>query len=185
MKTKDLVIVSLFTALTAVCAQIFVPLPFTPVSVTLQTLAVFLSGAILGSKKGALSQLVYILLGAIGIPVFSEFSGGLHILAGITGGYIWGFPIAAYIIGKVVEIYKGDSTYVHVVSYTCSLLIGIAVIYTLGTLQFSLLNDMTFMQSLKLAVIPFIPADLFKIGLAVPMSISVKKALVNNKLLYR
>jgi biotin transporter BioY len=84
-------------------AQVYITLPFTPVPITAQTLSVMVLGSLLGSKKGPLSVLLYVLYGALGFPVFSENSGGAHILVGATGGYILGFVLSAYIIGKFTE----------------------------------------------------------------------------------
>ncbi|MTI67098.1 MAG: biotin transporter BioY [Firmicutes bacterium] len=182
MKTKDLVLVSLFAALTAVMAQIAIPLP-SGIPITLLVLAVFLSGAILGSKLGFLSQLVYILLGAIGIPVFANFSGGIQVLAGITGGYILSLPITCFIIGKLIEKYKGDNEKLKITIYTLSMFLGLLIMYFLGTLQFSLLTGNTIMKSLKLTVLPFIVADLVKLAISVPLAYTVKNSLIKSKLL--
>jgi biotin transport system substrate-specific component len=89
MTTRDLALVALFAALTAVCAQIALTLPLvTGVPFTLQVFAVLASGAILGARRGFLSQVVYLLLGAVGLPVFARMHGGLGALAGPTGGYL-------------------------------------------------------------------------------------------------
>src|ERR687889_115461 len=86
-------------AVTAVTAQITIPLPFSPVPFTLQVLAVILSGLLLGPRYGALSQAIYVLIGAIGVPVFAGFSGGLGIVLGPTGGYLLSYPAAAAVAG--------------------------------------------------------------------------------------
>lgn len=85
-------------------AQVYINLPFTPVPITLQTLSVMLLGSFLGSKKAPLSVLLYIAYGALGFPVFSDHSGGLHVLIGATGGYIFGFIITAYVVGKFASM---------------------------------------------------------------------------------
>ena len=90
---------ALFAALTAVCSQIMIPLPFTPVPINLALLAVFTCGGVLGAKRGALAILVYILLGAVGVPVFVGLGAGLGILAGPTGGYIVGYIPAVIVFG--------------------------------------------------------------------------------------
>src|SRR5215216_5325541 len=90
---------ALMAAVTAVAAQITIPLPFSPVPFTLQVLAVILSGLLLGPRHGALAQAIYILVGAVGAPVFAGFSGGLGVILGPTGGYIVSYPIAAALAG--------------------------------------------------------------------------------------
>ncbi|RKD32358.1 biotin transporter BioY [Thermohalobacter berrensis] len=183
MSTKNLAYVSIFAAITAVCAQIFINLPFTPVPVTLQVLAVFLSGALLGSRLGAMSQIVYLLLGAIGIPVFASFSGGFHILVGYTGGYLLSYPIASYLIGKISNLYKGDSPVLKNVTTGFSMVIGLIVIYLLGASQYALVANVSFIKSISVTVIPFIIPDLMKLLVAVALTYPVKNALLKSKLL--
>ena len=99
MRAAVMARVALMAALTAVGAQISIPLPFTPVPFTLQVPMVVLSGLLLGVRYGALSQVVYLLLGAIGLPVFAKFSAGLGIILGPTGGYLVSYPFAAAVAG--------------------------------------------------------------------------------------
>ena len=100
-KSKDLSLVALFAALTAVGG--FISIPFYPVPLTLQVFFVLLSGTILGKKLGALSQIIYLGIGAIGAPVFHNFTGGMGILLGPTGGFLIGFIPGAYMAGLVYE----------------------------------------------------------------------------------
>lgn len=102
-KLKGMVFAALFAALTAAVAWFKIPLPFTPVPITLQTLAVLLSGAMLGSYYGALSMMIYLALGALGLPVFAGGSSGIGALLGPTGGYLFSYPIASFVIGKMLE----------------------------------------------------------------------------------
>ena len=103
-KTTALVLCGIFAALMAICSFITIPLGFTPVPINLATLGVFLTGGILGKKYGSISLIVYILLGAVGVPVFAGFKGGLGVLAGPTGGYIIGYLAAAFSTGLLVEL---------------------------------------------------------------------------------
>src|SRR3989338_884787 len=100
---QGMILAALFAALTAVAAQVKIPLSFTPVPITLQTLMVLLSGAMLGARYGALSQFIYLVLGAAGLPVFAGGSGGIASLFGPTGGYLFSYPIAAFIVGYMTE----------------------------------------------------------------------------------
>src|SRR3989344_7330870 len=102
-KLKGMVFAALFAALTAAVAWFKIPLPFTPVPITLQTLMVLLSGAMLGSYYGALAMIIYLIVGAIGLPVFAGGSSGIGVLLGPTGGYLFSYPIAAFITGKMLE----------------------------------------------------------------------------------
>ena len=102
-KLKGMIFASLFAALTAAVAWFKIPLPFTPVPITLQTLMVLLSGAMLGSYYGAVAMIIYLALGAIGLPVFAGGSSGVGSLLGPTGGYLFSYPLAAFVIGKMIE----------------------------------------------------------------------------------
>ena len=102
-KLKGMVFAALFAALTGVVAWFKIPLPFTPVPITLQTLLVLMSGAMLGAYYGALAMIIYLILGAIGLPVFAGGSSGVGALLGPSGGYLLSYPIAAFVIGKMLE----------------------------------------------------------------------------------
>ena len=107
LKTKELVICSIFASLTAILTQISIPLPAVPL--TMQVFAVALCGLVLGKRLGFISQIIYVLLGTIGLPVFAQFSGGIGIILGPTGGFILSFPIIAFIVGYFSEKFKlGD-----------------------------------------------------------------------------
>ena len=176
MKTRDLVVCSLFAAMTAVLSQISIPLP-NGIPLTLQLFAVFLCGVILGAKKGFISTLVYVVLGAIGLPVFAGFTGGFQYIVGYSGGFIISFPLVAFIIGFVSE--KTDN----MVFILLSTILGLIVSYTIGTLVFSIVTNTSISASLAACVIPFIFTDLLKcfiatvIGLKLKENISIKSVL--------
>ncbi len=104
LKTKELVICSIFASLTAILTQISIPLPAVPL--TMQVFAVALCGLVLGKRLGFISQIIYVLLGTIGLPVFAQFSGGIGIILGPTGGFILSFPIIAFVVGYFSEKFK-------------------------------------------------------------------------------
>lgn len=170
----DLVMVALFAALIAVCAWITVPgaIPF-----TLQTMGVFLAVGLLGGKRGTAAVLVYILLGAVGMPVFSGFSGGIGRLMGVTGGYIIGFLVSALAMWGMEALF-GSRKWVLPVS----MLVGLALCYLFGTLWFLVLytsktGPITFWAVMLKCVIPFILPDLAKIGIALLLSVKLKRFL--------
>ncbi|MGV8146875.1 MAG: biotin transporter BioY [Alkaliphilus sp.] len=182
---KNMSICSLFAALTAVFAQIAIPLPFSPVPFTLQVIAVLMSGALLGSKLGALSQIVYLLLGAVGIPVFAQFTAGLGILVGPTGGYLIAFPIAAYLIGFIVErktIQGNSSATSFIIANSIAMLLGILLIFTIGVVQLKFVASLTWDLAFKFGVLPFILPDLAKVAIAVLLVQSLKKVLLKQAL---
>ena len=103
IKTKQMVLIALMTAVTCVLGPLSIPLPFSPVPISLTNFAIFLAIFVLGMKSGTISFIIYLLLGAIGVPVFSSFRGGLQVLAGPTGGYLIGFIFLALIMGFALE----------------------------------------------------------------------------------
>lgn len=159
MKTKKLILCALFAALTAVCSMISIPLPFTPVPINLATLSVFLAGGLLGSGGGAVSQLVYVILGAVGLPVFHSFTGGLGILTGPTGGYIIGYVAAAWLTGFVIGR-LGQGFYKNIIAMTA----GLAACYFLGTLWFMYITSTGLVAALMMCVVPFLIGDAIKIA---------------------
>ena len=168
----DLVMVALFAALIAVCAWITVPgaVPF-----TLQTMGVFLAVGLLGGKRGTAAVLVYILLGAVGMPVFSGFSGGVGRLLGTTGGYIIGFLVAALAMWAMEAIF-GKAKWVLPVS----MLLGLLLCYAFGTIWFLVLYTQTkgaisVASVLSMCVVPFIIPDLLKIALALLLTSRLSK----------
>lgn len=160
-KTMQMILCAFFAALTAVLSQIALPLPFTPVPVNLATLSVFLSGALLGARFGALSQLLFVLLGGIGLPVFSQFTGGLGALAGPTGGYLIGYILASFVTGLLTQ---GGSN--SLVQNMLSMAAGLAVCYVLGTAWFVYVTGVGLVEALLLCILPFLPGDALKIILA-------------------
>ena len=162
-KTYDLVYVSIFVVLITVCSWISIPLT---VPVTLQTFGVFTAVGLLGGKRGTLAVLVYILMGAIGIPVFSGFTGGIGILAGTTGGYIVGFLFSALLMWGMEKLF-GRSTLV----LAGSMVLGLIVCYAVGTLWFMTVyaassGAVGILTVLGWCVFPFIIPDIAKIALA-------------------
>lgn len=170
--TKEMVLTAMLTAVMAVCSWISVPaeIPF-----TLQTFAVFCAIGLLGGRNGLFSILVYILLGAIGIPVFAGPSGGIGVILGNTGGYIVGFVFIA-LICWLTEKLLGKGLIVRIIS----MIIGLAVLYAFGTAWFMFLytrntGDVSLIQVMKWCVTPFVIPDLLKLVLAVVLTDRIKK----------
>ncbi|MDA8224125.1 MAG: biotin transporter BioY [Desulfitobacterium hafniense] len=154
---RRMVYASMFGALTA--AGSLITIPMQPVPITLQTLFTGLAGVLLGGYAGALSQVVYVLLGVIGLPVFSGGKAGLGTLMGPTGGYLIGFIVAAYVIGKMVEAKKE----LGLAWLGLSLVVGNLVIYTLGVAQLSLVAHLSIPKALLAGVVPFLVGDVLKL----------------------
>jgi biotin transport system substrate-specific component len=180
MKTREMILVSMFAALTAIFAQFTIPLPFSPVPITMQELAVCLAAAILGSRLAALSQLIYITIGLIGMPVFSGGTAGLARLMGPTGGYITGFLLSSFVIGRIVEQRPLPTVRRTFLAMLC----GLLVIYTCGMLQLSLVAGITLRAAFVSGVAPFIGMAVIKIVLGATVASPVRTVLIRQNLLY-
>ncbi len=149
-------------AVTALAAQVRVPLPFTPVPITGQTFAVLLSGAALGWKLGAAGQLLYVAVGALGAPVFTDTSGGFEVLTGSTGGYLIGFILAAALVGRLAER-RQDRTFATMFT---AFILGSSVIYVLGVVGSMAATGWPLLEAVEKGVIPFLLGDLVKAATA-------------------
>lgn len=166
-KTYDMVCIAVFAVIIAICSWISIPatVPF-----TLQTFAIFLTVGVLGGKKGSLAVLVYILLGAVGVPVFAGFSAGIGILFGNTRGYIVGF-LASSLVMWGMEKFMGRKTW----TLAIQMVVGLIVCYAIGTVWFMIVYAQSsgavgLTTVLGWCVIPFIVPDLVKIVLALVLS---------------
>jgi biotin transport system substrate-specific component len=159
-RTRSIPLVFAFSLLTALAAQIAIPIG--PVPVTGQTFAVLLTGALLGSRLGAAAMIVYLVEGACGLPFFAGGSGGMGHLLGPTGGYLVAFPAAAYITGAFAE--NGwDKRFL---TAAAAMFVGSLVIILAGASWFSVLTHTPLLRSLSIGVVPFILGDIIKIVLA-------------------
>lgn len=163
--------VGIFVAIVIVCAQISIPMPY-GVPMTLQTFAILLAGTILGPKKGTIVALIYVLLGTIGVPVFTGFTGGIGIIFGRTGGFILAFPFMALAAG--IGTKKKNIFWL-----LFWLVIGTIILFTSGLLMFSFITSQPWLVSFTLVVAPFIPTEIIKIALVVVLGKVIKKALHN------
>ena len=173
MSLRELNRIALVTALIAVLARLSIPLPFSPVPVTGQLIAVSLAGLLLGGKNGFLAVLAYLLLGAAGAPVFSFGLGGPGILFGPSGGYLWGFLPGVFACGKMIEM-KQNPGFIYT---SAAILACLGCAYLAGTLQLALVMGYNLTEALLAGVLPFLPADLAKIALAAAAGTRVKKSL--------
>ena len=172
MQTKDIVLIGIFAALIAICSWISIP---TAVPFTLQTFGMFMAVEMLGGKRGTLAVLVYLLLGAAGLPVFAGFTGGMGIITGSTGGYIVGFLLGALVMWAMEALLPK-----HPAVSVLSMLVGLLVCYALGTAWFMFVYSrdngaVGLMAVLGWCVFPFIIPDLIKIALAWILSRRLRK----------
>lgn len=166
---RKMVYAAMFAALTAAGAWLVVPLPYVPL--TLQTLFALISGAVLGPYFGALSMIVYVLLGLIGLPVFAKGQSGPGVLLGPLGGYLIGFILCAVVTGLLVRLKKKPGYLWLCLSMTA----GTVIIYLCGVVQLSFIAHMSMDKALLLGVLPFLPGDVLKIliGAAIARKLDV------------
>nr|WP_274892559.1 biotin transporter BioY [Thermoanaerobacterium sp. R66] len=159
---KKLTLSSMFASITVVLSFISIPLPFSPVPITGQTLALMLSGSLLDPITAFLSMAIYLALGAIGIPVFAGFHGGIGILLGPTGGYLLAMPIASFVTSTILKTEK-----INFLKLIISNIIGgIVIVYLLGVLQLSIVAQLNLKKAVLLGALPYIPGDFIKVLLS-------------------
>jgi biotin transport system substrate-specific component len=171
LSPRGMIYASVFGAVTAAGAYLMIPVP--PVPITLQTLFLYVAAALLGGRLGALSQVVYLLIGIIGLPVFAGGKGGLGVLLGPTGGYLIGFVAGAYAVGRLVELRRDPGP----IWLGLAMVGGTAVIYLLGVMQLILIAKFSVNQAITVGVLPFLIGDAIKIGVAVLITVKLRGRL--------
>lgn len=172
VNVKPMIYAALFAALTAVGAFIKIPLPLSPVPITLQVFFVLLAGLVLGARWGGTSMVVYVMLGVIGLPVFSGGSSGPGILLGPTGGYIIGFVAGAFVTGLIYN--KANNSKIATIG---AMIGGLAVIYLPGVMQLSFVANMTLQQAVAVGMLPFLIGDAIKIVAALIVADRIRPLL--------
>jgi biotin transport system substrate-specific component len=155
-------------ALVALAAQAEVPLPFTPVPITLQPLAVLVVGGLLGPSGGVAALITYLAMGMMGLPVFAGGTGGAHRLLGLTGGYLLAFPVAAWVTGWLARSEQAGA-----LRLLLACVAGMVVIHLGGLAQLSILGGDP-AQAFRLGFVPFLTNDLLKVGLATALLLALR-----------
>lgn len=172
MDTKSLVYIALFAALTAALALFPpIPMPITGVPITAQSMGPMLAGAIIGARRGFLSQLLFLALVAIGLPLLAGGRGGFGVFPGFTGGFLISWPIAAFFIGWAINRFGGG----FINQLLVVILGGIAIVYLIGTPWMAAVLGMSAGKAIA-AMAPFVPGDILKAVLTVLIARGVKKA---------
>lgn len=176
---REIVLCGMFAAVTAVLSQISIPIGPVPISCSL--IAVYLTGLLLPMRTAVLSQAVYLLLGAVGVPVFAGFQSGAARLAGPTGGYLLVYPILAVLLSALMTVYDKKlgkkPIAVRVLFLAGALLLALLVCYAGGTAWFAVFAGSSFHKALSLTVLPFIPGDIAKIVLCTVITLSARPQL--------
>ena len=171
MSVRDICYAGLFAAVIAVMAQISIPMPM-GVPMTMQTFAITLAAVVLGSKLSTISSLIYIIMGAVGLPVLANFSGGFDKFVGPTGGFLISFPLMAYIIGLGVEhrnAFKG--------AFVTAVVVGTLVNYVVGVALFCAVAKASVATGITACVLPFIPTAIIKAVLACAIGLNLRKRI--------
>ena len=174
MKVKDMTLTAVMAALICVAGPLTVAVG--PVPLSLATFAVYLAGAILGKKRGTIAAGLYLVIGIIGVPVFSGFSGGFQKLAGVTGGYLVGYLPCAVLTGLGAERAEREGRKWVLPAMT---VLGTVILYIVGTAWFMIQTKNTLGAALGLCVLPFLPGDAVKIAAVALITPAVKKGIHN------
>lgn len=173
MTTRDYAHIALFCAITAALGLLpAVPIPFSPVPVTAQTLGVMLTGAILGARRGALAMLLFMSMVAIGLPLLAGGRGGLAVFAGPTVGFFLAFPLAALVIGWLTSKSWNRLTFVR--AWGIDVLGGVLAVYLLGIPFIAIIAKISLIQA-AIGVLAFIPGDVLKAAAAAAITMAVKR----------
>ncbi len=177
LTVREMAFTALMTAVICVLGPIAFPLPFSPVPISLGTLAIYLAVYVLGMKRGLISCVTYLLLGAAGLPVFTGFTGGLAKMAGPTGGYLIGYLFMAAVEGFFIDYFHGKKLYV-----VAGMVIGTAFCYLFGSLWLAYQMHLTLAGALALGAIPYLPGDAAKIAIALSLGSPIRYALKRGNL---
>lgn len=168
---QELCIIGLSAALMCMIAPISIPMPL-GVPMTMQTFIITVVAIILGAKRGAIATLIYILLGAFGLPIFSNFTGGWQMLAGPTGGFILSFPLMAYTVGLASDL-RTRKKWGLIIGIT----IGTIINFICGILMFCIVTESSILVGFTACVLPFLPLAIAKAVLAYLIGIQMKRRL--------
>lgn len=173
LRVRRMVLCALFAALTAVCSQIAVPMPW-GVPINLALFAVYMAGTMLGAFWGTVSQFVFVALAAIGVPVLAGFQGGPSAIFGKTGGYAIGYMLAALLTALLAKV-LGRKFW----SLCVAMVVGCAACYVLGTIWFMVLTGADLVSALGWCVLPYLPGDVVKILLAAALTMQLDRRMPN------
>ncbi len=177
MKTKNLVLCAVCAAITCVLAPLSIPISGM-IPITLATFAVMLSGILLGGRLGALSQVIYLIIGAVGVPVCAGFTPALPKLLGPTGGYLVGYIPLAFVCGAIYSMWGKNSRGVKKYAFMLlGMIAGTVVLYAFGTAWFCILNHVDVIYALTLCVVPFLIGDAIKIAVVMILAPQLEKAI--------
>ena len=174
MKTKTMILCAIFAAI--LCVFSVMTIPIGPVPISMGLFGIMIAAGILGLKRGTIAVAVFILIGVVGVPVFTGFRGGVAPLAGPTGGYIWSYVPMTAVIG-LLTLKTPSNKWLAMLRYFLAFLTGVVVCYIMGTIQFMFVQDTGVKAALGICVLPFIPFDIAKALAVSYISYAVRRAL--------
>ncbi len=187
MTTKDYCQIAIFTAVICIVSQLSIPMP-AGVPITLQTFVIPLAAVVMGTYKGTISTVLYVVIGALGVPVFAGMTGGVDKLIGMTGGFIISFPVLAFFAGigyysavKACRIKNNKIRFYAV--FVAGLIIGTIINYLIGTLWFSYITGNSLTYSFMVCVAPFIVTSLIKIAMIAVFGPVLRRMMVRSGVL--
>lgn len=172
---RGMVFMAIFAAIICIAAPFSVQIG--PIPITFATFAIYLAGAVIGGKRGMIAVIVYIMLGAVGLPVFSNFNGGFAALLGPTGGYIIGYVPLVFLTGIFAEMNSKKHW-----TMVIGMLLGTVALYTFGTAWFMIMTGSGLGRALSLCALPFIPGDGLKIVCVTAVAMPLRAKL--NRVIY-
>ncbi|MGA2874557.1 MAG: biotin transporter BioY [Nitrososphaerales archaeon] len=172
-KTRGLALSASFAVLLGMFSLVSIPIPFDLIPITLQILGVFLIAALLGPYYGTLSCLIYLMFGAVGLPVFHSGTSGIPIILGPTGGYLVSFPIATLVGGSISQR-VAKTRKMDLMRVAAGFAISLVIIYSLGTVWLMEYLNLTLVQAVLLGVVPFIGLDVLKAVVAAPIAVRLR-----------
>lgn len=175
--TQSMVLMSLFVAILCILSPLSIPLGFTPVPFTFQTLIVFLIGLLLNPIEAGIVILVYLLLGIVGLPVFAGFESGFSTLTGAKGGFLIGFLIS----GVAISLLKGTTRNVFRYGLVC-IVVGLPIIYLLGNYTVAYITGMNYLTAFTYSTLPYLIPDMMKSCIAAYFAVTLKKRLPKNEM---
>lgn len=170
---KHMTVIALMTAVICIIAPFSLNIPVSPTPISLGSMAIYFAVSVLGMKRGTVSVLLYILLGTAGLPVFTNFMGGIGKVLGPTGGYMAGYIFLSLILGFFVDHWNN-----HMGMNIVGVILGTIVLYLFGTVWMSIQLNLDFVSALFAGVIPYIPGDIVKSAAALTLGGQLRKRLV-------
>lgn len=172
LASRQMAFVGVMTSVTCVLGPFTIPLPFSPVPISFVNLTIYLAVYVLGARLGTVSCLLYILLGILGLPVLSGFSGGLGKVAGPTGGYLLAYPLLAFAAGYLIDAFPGRRLF-----HALGMLLGLFICYGVGTIWLARQLHVSFEAALAVGVLPYLIGDVLKIAAALYLGPRLRKGL--------